>query len=252
MLTPTTLSADIMAVGALGTAAFGLVDALKVLPGGGISRAGFKFIRKVIVELTPPPVVPPAVTPPTAVLGAPFPPVPVTSRADIETGGLSRESMLFTLTSQWINGTPSGDQLSIAKSLIKLRLTPGTAASLAKITGVDPVVLTQVATNIANGTTLTTQQSDCYGRFDLLLTTILDQAYQRADQKYRNVAKASAVPVSVFLSVVAYNVLHGSAGPHTLGQAILLGLIATPFAPIAKDLSTAINNSVQAFQALKG
>ena len=49
----TNLSAAIVAIGALGTAAFGLVDAMKALPGGGISRAGFKFIRQVITTMTP-------------------------------------------------------------------------------------------------------------------------------------------------------------------------------------------------------
>jgi len=213
-----------MAVGALGTAAFGLVDALKALPGGGISRAGFKFIRHVITNLTPP-------------------------DSALETGGLSRESVLYTLTSQWINGADSDDQLNIAKSLVKLRLTPGTAPALARATGVDAGVLTQVATSIATGTALTSQQSDVYGRFDLLLTTLLDQAYQRADQRYRNTAKIAAVPVSVALALIAAHVLP----PNTisLGQAALLGLIATPIAPIAKDLSTAISTSAQALQTLK-
>src|ERR1700720_3846995 len=47
------LSTVIAAVGAVGTAAFGLVDAFKALPGGGISRAGFKFIRQTILKLAP-------------------------------------------------------------------------------------------------------------------------------------------------------------------------------------------------------
>jgi len=219
-----TLSADIMAVGALGTAAFGLVDALKALPGGGISRAGFKFIRRVIVQL------------------APLDPA-------LESGGLSRSSLLFALTSQWIDGTDSGDQLNIAKSLIKLRLVPSTAAVLATATGVDPTILGEVAACIASGAAMSPQQSDVYGRFDLMLTTLLDQAYQRADQRYRNVSKIAAVPVAVLLALIACWVL--PPGTITWGQAALLGLIATPIAPIAKDISTAINTSAQAIQTMK-
>ncbi len=231
MPTITQLSADIMAVGALGTAAFGLVDSFKALPGGGISRAGLKFIRTIITQLTP-------VDP---------------NNPALEAGGLSRASIIYSLTSQWINGTASADQLSIAKSLIKLRLTPGTAPSLAQTTGVDPVILTEVATNIANGTSLTPQQTDAYGRFDLLLTTLLDQAYQRADQRYRNVAKFAAVPVAIVLALVAAHALR-AANPSvviTNVQAVLLGLIATPIAPIAKDISTAITTSAQAIQTIK-
>jgi hypothetical protein len=221
----TMLSADIAAVGALGTAAFGLVDAFKALPGGGISRAGFKFIRQIIVTLTPP-------------------------DSGIDAGGLSRESVLNTLNAHWINGADEGSQLAIAKSLIKLRLTPTTAPGLAAATGVSAPVLTQVATNIADGTPLTTQQTDAYGRFDLMLSTLLDQAYQRADQRYRNTAKTAAIPVSIALALVAAWVMP----PNTisLSQAALLGLIATPVAPIAKDIASAVSTGAQALQTLKG
>ena len=145
----TELTVMIAAIGALGTAAFGLVDAFKMLPGGGISRAGFKFIRRTIQNLAP-------------------------KVASLDGSGLSPDSMQFTLLSQWINGTATTDQVNIAKSLIKLRLTPDTATALANATGVDANVLSQVAGNIRTGTALTTTQSDVYGRFDLLLTTMLD------------------------------------------------------------------------------
>ncbi len=92
------LSTYVTAVGGLGTAAFGLVDSFKALPGGGISRAGLKFIRRVIVSLTP-------------------------ADPALDTGDMSRESIIYSLTSQWINGANSSDQLNIAKSQIKLRLT---------------------------------------------------------------------------------------------------------------------------------
>ncbi len=42
----THLGGAIAAVGALGTAAAGVVDAFKSLPGGGISNAGFGFIEE--------------------------------------------------------------------------------------------------------------------------------------------------------------------------------------------------------------
>jgi hypothetical protein len=214
----------ITAVGGLGTAAFGLVDSFKALPGGGVSRAGLKFIRSIVAELTPPD---PA----------------------FDQSGLSRDAVINTLTSQWINGTAFDDQVNIAKAQVKLRLSTTTAPSLAKSTGVDAGILTAVAASIVSGTSLTPQQSDVYGRFDLMLTTLLDQAYQRADQRYRNVSKLVAVPVSVFLALAAH-----AAAPDAVSalQAALLGLIATPLAPIAKDLSTAIANSAQALQSIKG
>ena len=221
-ITLTNVSAVIAAVGALGTTAFGLVDTFKMLPGGGLSRAGFKFVRRVILRLAPE--------------------VPT-----FEGTGLSRESLLYTLQSQWVNGTSTTDQVSIAKSLIKLRLTPGTSDALAKATGVNPAILSAVAANLVAGTALTPVQNDVYGRFDLLLTTLLDQAYQRAGQRYRNAAKAVAVPVAVGLALAAA-FLAGGVKP---GVAIMLGLIATPIAPIAKDLATGLTTAMQAIQSWK-
>jgi len=223
VVTLTKLTAIITAVGALGTAAFGLVDTLKVLPGGGVSRAGFKFIKATVLKLAPK--------------------VP-----SLDETGLSSDAVLYTLQSQWINGTATTDQVNIAKSLIKLRLTPGTATALASATGVDGHILSQIAESIDAGTALTPPQSDVYGRFDLLLTTLLDQAYQRADQRYRNVAKFAAVPVAVALAVVAAYVVPGQI---KVPEAVLLGLIATPIAPIAKDVSSAISTAAQAIQAWK-
>jgi len=214
------LSTVIAAVGALGAAAFGLVDAFKVLPGGGISRAGFKFIRQIVLKLAP-------------------------EVASLTGSGLSSDSVLSTLQSQWINGIAATDQINIAKSLIKLRLTPETAAALASATGVDAGILSQTAANIQSGTAVTTQQSDVYGRFDLLLTTLLDQA---TDQLYRNFAKFAAIPISVGLAVAAHYVAPNQI---TGRQAILMGLIATPIAPVAKDISSAISSAVQAMQSWK-
>jgi hypothetical protein len=128
---------------------------------------------------------------------------------------------------------------------------------MANAAGVDRELLREVArkinsgespTSAQSGEPLTLAESDVYGRFDLVLTTLLDQAYQRADQRYRNVAKVAAIPVSVALALVAAKV-----APNEISypRAVLVGLIATPIAPIAKDLSTAITNGVQAIQSWK-
>jgi ABC-type protease/lipase transport system fused ATPase/permease subunit len=120
---------------------------------------------------------------------------------------------------------------------------------------VDATILTQVATKIetGNGAGFTTQETDVYGRFDLLLNTLLDQAYQRADQRYKNAARAMAVPVAVVLAVVGAYLVFG--GEHftggNLAVAILAGLISTPIAPIAKDIASALSTAAQAFQVGK-
>jgi hypothetical protein len=232
------LGTEIVAIGALGTAAFGLVDSFKALPGGGISRSGFKFIRAAIVKLTPP--------------------VPALDKTE-----LSQKSILYALQSQWINGVEKGNQISIAKSLIKLRLTPDTAPALAAATGVNAELLKNVATKIQEGkgvapnpqkpedpNAFSTQEFDVYGRFDLLLNTLLDQAYQRADQRYRNAARAAAVPVAVVLALVAGRSILGNDFFYSnkVVLAVLMGLISTPIAPVAKDIASALSTAAQAFQ----
>jgi hypothetical protein len=217
----------ITAVGALGTAAYGLVDSTKAF-GGGVSLCGLAYIRKSLTPLLP------------------------DTQAGAAGSMLSRNNIFETLKSNWINGMASSDQQAIAKSLIKLRMDVASAPTFAQITGVDPTVLTTVIQNMATGTALTAPQTDTYGRFDLVLTTIIGQAYQRADQQYRNIAKILAIPFAVGLSLTAAFLLnnHQVAGAH-FGAAFLLGLIATPLAPVAKDLSSAVQTAVQAFQASK-
>lgn len=218
------LSTMIIAVGALGTAAFGLVDAFKALPGGGVSHFGFRFVRNAIKDLLP----------------------------DGTKTAMSRDKIVESLKSQWINGAmPVNDQVSVAKSLIKLQLSPDTAAALAKATGVDAAILATVAQSMQTATALSAVQSDVNGRFDLALTTLLDQAYQRGEQRYRNAAKSTAVVVAVALSLVANGYVVPEANRLSALGALLLGLVATPIAPVAKDIASAVQTASKAIQGWK-
>jgi hypothetical protein len=209
----------ITAIGGLGTAAFGLVDASKAL-GGGVNHIGFGGIKKTVGSLTP---------------GTP-------------TNAMSRDKIVATLKANWFNGTDLGSQKSIAKSLIKLNLNTSNATALAATTGVDPTTLNAVAANIAAGTPLSTSQSDVYARFDLIITALLDETYQRSDDVYRNWTRAIASVVAVVLAIVGGLTL--SPVPTTL-QCVTVGLLATPLAPIAKDLSTALATAVNTLQLVK-
>lgn len=219
------ITTAIMAVGALGTAAYGLVDSTKGL-GGGVSTRGLAYIRKSLTPLLP------------------------DTTAGAAGSALSRDAVFETLKSNWMNGIASSDQQAIAKSLIKLRMDAGSAAGFAAITGVDVALLQNVLAKMANGTALTTVESDTYGRFELVLTTIIGQTYQRADQQYRNTAKLVSIPVSVVLACIAALVMdHWSVVWTHLVTAVALGVVATPLAPIAKDLSSAVQTAVKALQS---
>ncbi len=220
----------VTAIGGMGTAAFGLVDASKAfLP---VNQIGFPGIRAAVAPLTP---AHPAGEPVSA---------------------LSRPKVLATLEANWVNGTDLGSQKAIAKSLIKLNLNPGNAAALGAATGVDPAALTAIATSLASGTSLTSGQSDTYGRFDLILTALLDEAYQRADQLYRNRTRALAMLFAIALAVAGGIIVEGSLAAWLgngadIGASIVAGLLATPLAPIAKDLSSALATAVNTMQLVK-
>jgi hypothetical protein len=229
-MTPPDISQIITAIGALGTAAFGLLEAAKPV-NPWINRIGFGGIRQTVARLAP-------------ADSCGVPPV----------NALPQTGILESLLANWINGTDLASQKAIAKSLIKLHLSPGNAAALAQATNIDGATLQQVAASMATGTSLTQPQSDAYARFDLIVTAKLDECYQRADQTYRNWTRALAAAIAVLLAVAGGWVLLGSGAffwHREMAEALLIGLLATPLAPIAKDLSTALATAVNTLQLVK-
>jgi hypothetical protein len=216
------IGAVIAAIGGLGTAAFGLIDATKVF-WGGVNNFGFSGIRKRIEGFIPPRTV----------------------------NGLKLEDVLATLQQNWFTGTDLASQKAIAKSLIKLNFNEATAKQMADATGLDPGALATIAQSQTKGASLTTPQSDVYARFDAILTAQLDATYRRADETYVNATRACAVPVSVILAVAGAWALKPAWPPSELWPAVLIGLLATPLAPIAKDLSTALATAVNTMQLVK-
>jgi hypothetical protein len=225
----------ITAIGGLGTAAFGLVDAAKTVPlFGGINRIGLKHIKDRVTELTPD----------QNVAGLPHKPL----------NALPRRHILETVEANWVNGTDIASQKAIAKSLIKLHLSEGNAAVLATRTNVDPAVLESVAKKNLAGTPLLPTESDVFARFDLILTAMLDEAYQLSDQVYRNWTRALAAGMAVALAVAGGWSLVGTSNffwHREMVDAFLVGLLATPLAPIAKDLSSALATAVNTMQLVK-
>jgi hypothetical protein len=218
----------VLAIGSLGTAAYGVVDASKGF-GGGISNRGFGDIRKVVSKCIP------------------------DSQGDGSgASALALPSALVTLRANWLNGMPLADQKAIAKALVKLNLTKASANAMAAATGVDATLLASVAEKLSTGEALSQQETDAYGRFDLLLASLLDQGYQRGDQRYRNSAKLLAVPIAVFLALCGAWALDGSGLTYAeVWKALLGGLLATPLAPVAKDLSSSIQAGAKLAQSWK-
>jgi hypothetical protein len=213
------------AAAGLGTAAMGLVDSSKAF-WGGPSNFGFGYIetglRKFLRD-------PPGVH-----------------------AAFGKTQVLETLKSNWLNGVAKADQKAIAKALIHLELTQGTAKSLAEAAGVDPGKLISLAQKVENGTPPDPTEIAVLGQFDVVLSAVLDAAYERGDQKYRNACKFLALLVSATLGLVGGWLLYRpDFNLKEIGISLLVGLSATPLAPVAKDLATSLQSTVAALRAAK-
>jgi hypothetical protein len=206
----------ITAAAALGAAAFGLVDGSKAFR-GGISNAGYGHLRNALARFEP-------------------------------TLSLAGEVRLMeTIRANWLNGKPLPDQKAATKALIRLGLTPENAATLADATGVSAAELRAAAEHVHSGEALTDQDMNILGRFDTLVEAILDLGYERADQMYRNSAKATSAAVAVVLSLVAAYLIDAS-----YISALFVGVMATPLAPMAKDLTTTLQAAAGGLKAATG
>jgi hypothetical protein len=210
----------IAAAGALGTAAYGLVDASKVA-WGGMSNPGFGYIRDAVQSLIG------KATPTGTVFGL--------------------NAIIATLKANWLNGVAKADQKAKAKGLVRLMLTPDTAEAMAAATGVDPAHLRIAAQRVRDDEDLTPQDIKVLGAFDVVVSATLDLGYERGDQLYRNAAKVAAAICAIVLAAAGSHVVYGEIRP----LAIFVGIVATPLAPIAKDLSTSLNAAVKAVGSFK-
>jgi hypothetical protein len=211
------ISTFLAAAAGLGTAAYGLVDASKAF-WGGVSNFGFGYVRGAL---------------------KPFSDAAATTGLD----------MMITLKANWLNGMAKAEQKAAAKALIRLTLTPATAGALATATGVDGARLADIARRVAAGETLRPEDINVLGRFDAVVSALLDAAYERGDQKYRNAAKAIGAAVAIVLALVGGWLLD-LKGTQML-QALMVGVIATPLAPVAKDLTTSLSAAVNAVRGIK-
>jgi len=216
------LVAVILAIGGLGMAAMSLVDALKAVPGGGVSRIGFGHIRKVLRLF---------------------------DKVLIRAAGDDWEAVI---RAHWINGRPRDEQLGMIRSLLRLGLRPDTAAQLAVIGDVKADGLGQAAAKLAEGLALDETEINLIGRAEAAVGARLDAAFDLAEQAYRNVARVLAGLFAVGLAVVAALLLATKETPINPFVAVLVGLLAVPIAPIAKDLASALTAASQAVKSTRG
>jgi hypothetical protein len=213
----------VTAVGALGGAAMGLVDTTKLF-GGGPSNFGFGYIEGAL---------------------APFLDALASSSSPY-----GKHAILRTLRADWLNGVAKNDQKAKAKSLIQLSLSQINATALANVAAVETAALQSAVQKKASGLAAALDEASALEQFDAVLNAVIDMAYERGDQKYRNASKFLAMVTSVALGGVGGLIVFGT-DTNDLTFCLLAGLVATPIAPVAKDLASALQTAVTAASALK-
>jgi hypothetical protein len=204
------LGTIILATGALGTAAFGIVEALKWTR---LGEAGFDAINRVlgpILELV------------RAAYGPDF------------------QSLL--------RAHYRGDARELTRVIrqgVRVGLTPGNAPQAAKFLGmIDGEKLAEAARLVTAGRELSSELRNVLGRFELAVDTRVDAALTLAQSRY---VGATRITASVFALVIALAVGF-YLGNDYIFQALLVGIAAVPLAPIAKDLVSALQSASKAIR----
>ena len=180
---------------------------------GGISNAGFGKVRK-------------ALDPFSAALQA------------------GQHGWIDTVRANWINGEPKDDQKTAAKSLVRLGLSSANASEMAPAGHVAPAALLAAMSAVENGVGLTAAQVNVLARFNSAIDAAMDAGFEQGDQIYRNASKVTAGIFAVALAIWGGIILH-----ENLALAALVGVIAVPIAPVAKDLTSSLQAAVKALKA---
>ena len=214
----------IVATGALGTAAFGIVDALKWTPMG---LAGFKQIGKV--------------------LGTAL-------QATLERAyGEDCEALLKAL---YRRRRGKGDLPRTLRQGVRIGLTKERAAEVARsLPGVDAAALEVAAGIVAEGKSLDDDdQRRALGRFELAVDAKIDAALALAENRYVGMSRLAASGVAMLIAWAAgIALVMFSQTPPAFGTTMVtstfVGLASVPVAPIAKDLASGFSSATRALKA---
>ena len=211
---PDHLGTAIVAAGALGTAAFGVVEGLKAL--NPVGEAGMRQALGLLGSLT-------------ETLAVAY--------------GPSYETIL--------RAQYRGDQRELRRMLrqgVRVGLNRSNAAGVARHLGsIDPDALTN-AIIAAETATVANQVSDAQrsviGRYELAADARIDAALTIAQSTYGSAARWLAMGVALVIALAMSLALNVDL---TIG--LIVGIAAVPLAPIAKDLASGIQAASKALKA---
>ncbi len=207
------LGTIVLAVGALGTASFGIVEGLKWTV---IGLSGFRQIRKLLGD-------------------------PVMEALRVAYG----PEYMSLLKAQYRANRTSGELPRSLRQGARVGLTPNTAEALADQVGVvDKAELKIVAAALQKGKNLTDSQRNILGRYELALDTRIDAALALANDKYIGYIRVLASLVSIGIALAVW--WNASPEDVNLLTVVIVGVAAVPIAPIAKDLASALHSAAKA------
>lgn len=203
------LGAIVLATGALGTAAFGIVEGLKRWR--RLGEAGFHAITTVLAAIT-------------ETLRAAYGP-------DVEK----------LLRAQYRGA--QGELARVIRQGARIGLTPDNAEAVARGLGmIDAAQLKRAAVAMESGQELPAELRNVLGRFELAVDARVDAALTLAQDYYAGTTKIVASIVALIIAV-SVGVYLGR-----VFESVLIGLAAVPLAPIAKDVVSAIKAASDALK----
>lgn len=209
---PLDLPAFVLAAGAVGTAAFGIVEGLKVFP--IVGEAGFGELLRVLGGLR---------GPLTVAYG---------EGADAVLRGLYR-----------------GDPQALGRVLrqgVRVGLTRANAPAVAAVLGgVDAAALADAADVALTAPNPTAAQRTILGRFELAADARIDAALAAAQSRYAVSARLWAMAAALLLAVGG----KAAVGADDWAATLIVGIAAVPLAPIAKDVASGIQAAVRALKS---
>jgi len=210
----------VLATGALGVAAFGVVEGLKWTR---LGQSGFKKIEQ-------------------------------TLGADIM-GAFQRAygtNSLDLLKAQYGTGRGGGDLPRTLRQGARIGLRTDNVAAIGYQVGVvDVAQLTAVVGKLESGDTLNDQEKSVLGRFELAVDARIEAALALAERSYRGAMRMSAIVFSILLAFFVAWGLHKDGTTFNWLAPFIVGVAAVPLAPVAKDVSKAIQSAARAVRAIR-
>jgi len=192
----------VLATGALGTAAFGIVEALKWTR---VGEAGFKAIVKM--------------------LG------PVIETLEVAYGPKFKDILRAHYRGE------RREFVRMIRQGVRIGLTQDNAEKMAvTLRTVDAAKLKDAARLVGEGGELSSDLRNTLGRFELAVDARIDAALTLAQARYVGTARGLASVVALFIALAVGFYL----GNDYIFQALLVGVAAVPVAPMAKDLVSAL------------